>query len=226
MKIALFSDLHLEFREDRKMQILDHVVETCEGADLVINAGDTHHDPQVRRIVRHTFDGTQYVETLGNHDYYGNAWSLDMGCTQVGDARVVHGTMWTDFWNDPTAQYYAQRWITDFRFISGFDVNVAADAFVKTVAYVELMKPEVVVTHFAPSSKSILPKWNGSEVNPYFCPDAISKLNHKPKLWLHGHIHDPVDYEVDGVRVVANPLGYPGETYKNHKKYAAKIIEV
>ena len=27
-------------------------------------------------------------------------------------------------------------------------------------------------------------------------------------LWLHGHLHCPLDYVKDGCRVVANPLGY------------------
>lgn len=28
----------------------------------------------------------------------------------------------------------------------------------------------------------------------------------RASLWLHGHIHDRVDYGVHGCRVVANPL--------------------
>lgn len=27
-------------------------------------------------------------------------------------------------------------------------------------------------------------------------------------LWVHGHIHAPVDYAARGVRVVCNPAGY------------------
>ena len=28
------------------------------------------------------------------------------------------------------------------------------------------------------------------------------------QLWLHGHLHCPSDYTLNGCRVVANPLGY------------------
>lgn len=226
MKIALFSDLHLEFREDRKMRVLDHVVETCEGADLIVNAGDTHHDPKIRKIVRNTFDGTPYIDVMGNHDYYGNRFFSDLGTTKVGDSVIVHGTMWTNFDRNFHVEDYARAWITDFRQVVGLDAGVMVNAFNQTLEYIELMKPQIVVTHFAPSPGSIHPKWLGAPLNPYFCPDALSKLKHRPKLWLHGHIHDPVDYEFEGTRVVANPLGYPGETYKKHDKYAAKIIEV
>ncbi|MEE9492215.1 MAG: hypothetical protein V3W04_02390 [Gammaproteobacteria bacterium] len=32
----------------------------------------------------------------------------------------------------------------------------------------------------------------------------------KPRvvLWVHGHMHDPFDYDVYGTRVVCNPRGY------------------
>lgn len=30
-------------------------------------------------------------------------------------------------------------------------------------------------------------------------------------LRIHGHMHDPVDYTVNGGRVLCNPRGYPGE---------------
>lgn len=30
----------------------------------------------------------------------------------------------------------------------------------------------------------------------------------KAELWIHGHIHESVDYEVNGTRLVSNPRGY------------------
>jgi hypothetical protein len=30
-------------------------------------------------------------------------------------------------------------------------------------------------------------------------------------LWIHGHSHHAVDYEIAGTRIVSNPKGYPGE---------------
>jgi hypothetical protein len=34
--------------------------------------------------------------------------------------------------------------------------------------------------------------------------------NENIKYWVHGHIHDPVDYEVGNCRVMSNPKGYAG----------------
>lgn len=30
-------------------------------------------------------------------------------------------------------------------------------------------------------------------------------------LWIHDHVHEPVNLNVNGTRVIANPGGYPGE---------------
>jgi hypothetical protein len=38
-----------------------------------------------------------------------------------------------------------------------------------------------------------------------------SELQHlfgKMDLWIHGHTHDNIEYEVNGTRVVCNPRGY------------------
>jgi hypothetical protein len=40
-----------------------------------------------------------------------------------------------------------------------------------------------------------------------FC-NALDDLLPQAALWLHGHLHAPSDYQHQGCRVVANPLGY------------------
>jgi len=32
--------------------------------------------------------------------------------------------------------------------------------------------------------------------------------NENIKVWVHGHMHDPVDYMIGETRVLANPRGY------------------
>ena len=34
--------------------------------------------------------------------------------------------------------------------------------------------------------------------------------NTQIKYWVHGHMHDPVDYTIGETRVLANPRGYAG----------------
>jgi predicted phosphodiesterase len=74
----------------------------------------------------------------------------------------------------------------------------------------------VVVTHFAPSLRSADPRYGLVPGTAGFC-NALDSLLPYAQLWLHGHLHAPSDYTVEGLRadaapwrcrVVANPLGY------------------
>ena len=69
--------------------------------------------------------------------------------------------------------------------------------------------PTVVITHFAPARGSIAAKFAGSPLNACFVSDLESQIRRwQPALWLHGHVHDSVDYRIGNTRVVANPRGY------------------
>jgi predicted phosphodiesterase len=65
----------------------------------------------------------------------------------------------------------------------------------------------VVVTHFAPSLHSADPRYGQVPGTAGFC-NALDALLPQAQLWLHGHLHCPSDYRLNGCRVVANPLGY------------------
>lgn len=75
--------------------------------------------------------------------------------------------------------------------------------------------PTVAVTHFAPSLRSADPRYGLVPGTAGFC-NALDELLPHARLWMHGHLHCPVDYTVEGIhegrpwrcRVVANPLGY------------------
>jgi predicted phosphodiesterase len=74
----------------------------------------------------------------------------------------------------------------------------------------------VVITHFAPSLRSADPRYGLVPGTAGFC-NALDDLLPYAQLWIHGHLHTPVDYTAQGItphnkawrcRVVANPLGY------------------
>lgn len=72
--------------------------------------------------------------------------------------------------------------------------------------------PHVVVTHHAPSPKSIAPQYESDPLNPAF----VSDLDHfvrraAPSLWVHGHVHSSFDYRIGTTRIVCNPKGYGRE---------------
>jgi Icc-related predicted phosphoesterase len=56
------------------------------------------------------------------------------------------------------------------------------------------------------------PRYANDPLNPAFASRLESLIEeYQPALWIHGHTHDPCDYELFRTRIVCNPRGYPGE---------------
>jgi hypothetical protein len=68
---------------------------------------------------------------------------------------------------------------------------------------------KVVVTHHAPSRKSIGPEYLGSALNSVFASN-LDHLVDRADLWVHGHVHNRCDYTIGDGRVACNPRGYAG----------------
>ena len=73
----------------------------------------------------------------------------------------------------------------------------------------------VVVTHFAPSLLSADPRYGRTPGTAGFC-NALDPLLSQAQVWLHGHVHCPIDYTQHGCRVLANPLGYARKGEQAH----------
>jgi len=70
--------------------------------------------------------------------------------------------------------------------------------------------PRVVISHHAPLAACIPRCYQGDVLSPAFA-SHLPQLMGRMDLWIHGHVHEPVDLEAAGTRVVANPGGYPDE---------------
>jgi predicted phosphodiesterase len=152
---------------------------------------------------------------------------LDDTELRLGGVRFLGATLWTDFallGDGPEraiAVDAAQRFMRDFQRIR---LDDASDALLTPDHCAALFRgharwlqerlrepydgPTVVITHHAPSPRSIHPRFAGSPVNTCFVSDAEHLLGGGVRLWVHGHTHDSFDYEVAGTRVVCNPRGY------------------
>ena len=70
----------------------------------------------------------------------------------------------------------------------------------------------VVVTHHAPSSQSVHPRYARDLLTPAFASNLENLMEgDRAALWVHGHMHESFDYKVYGTRVVCNPRGYAPE---------------
>lgn len=81
----------------------------------------------------------------------------------------------------------------------------------------------VIVTHFLPTPKSIHVQYQDSPINPHFCCNCERLMGASVTLWVHGHTHSSMDYEVAGTHVVANPRGYYGYNREFNGKLFVKV---
>jgi len=85
--------------------------------------------------------------------------------------------------------------------------------------------PTVVVTHHAPSPRSIHPRFAGLPLNACFVSDAEHLMGgNRVALWIHGHTHDSFDYLVRDTRVVCNPRGYVKHDIQENASFDPALV--
>jgi len=229
MKIQILSDIHNEF------SVLPH---PHTDADVVILAGDVDikdqafdwavgfNKPVLYVLGNHEFYGQdmEEVKSLWRVRTQGTSIALlDNDKVTLGDVRFIGGTLWTDFKlygnsNEPIAVLEAKLRMNDFKHIRlnerRFMPEDSIDLHHETLNYITqaLEKPfeckTVVITHHAPSPKSIASEYENDKLSPSFASDLEHLMGEPVTLWIHGHVHHSNNYEVNGTRVVSNPRGY------------------
>ncbi len=155
----------------------------------------------------------------------------------VDDIVFVGGTLWTDYnlfghEQQGISMWAAKRVLNDFRyglynpnntFADEIEENLqplqpehCAKMFAETLKKIDDVcqqfadKKIVVVTHHAPSIESMPPHYQNSTLTPSYVSNLEDFILLRPniKLWCHGHIHAPSDYQIGTCRVVCNPRGY------------------
>jgi Calcineurin-like phosphoesterase len=140
--------------------------------------------------------------------------------------RVIGATLWSDFrlYGTPGASMrVAEERLDDFKIIKierGYKLrtlqpidtarlHTATLAFLRKELSREFDGTTIVVTHHAPSPRSIAPRFQNDPLNPAFVSDLEAFIErYAPSLWIHGHVHDSFDYWVGRTRIVCNPRGY------------------
>jgi Icc-related predicted phosphoesterase len=235
MKLHIFSDLHLKDVEDFRVPDTDAEVVILAG-DVARPARACAWARQLRKPViyvagNHEFYHSSIEGTL--RELKGlcagtSVHMLDADELIIGGVRFLGTTLWTDFMifgeGEPRskAMAEAQTHFPDFSSIRAdtvsermFSPDDATALFRRAAVWLrkKLNEPfdgsTVVVTHHAPSLRSIHPQFDGSLLNACFVSDAQYLLGgDQACLWVHGHIHSSFDYVANGTRVVCNPRGY------------------
>ena len=161
----------------------------------------------------------------------GITW-LERETWSSGRVRFVGTTLWADFdalltdedRADPVrverargkafraANFYLQKTLTTRNgapwLAEGWrEQALVCEAWLREALATPFDGTTVVVTHFAPSLRSADPRYGLTPATAGFC-NSLDELASRAQWWLHGHLHCPQDYVLNGCRVVANTLGY------------------
>ncbi|MCP4985476.1 MAG: phosphoesterase [Colwellia sp.] len=245
MKIAVFSDLHIEFSHwEPSQEIL--------AADVVILAGDIHNYKKVIPWITETFK-QPVIFVPGNHEFYGgniqsisrklkrdatnsNVSVLNNDIVKIGDVTFIGSTLWTDFnlLNDQAnCAYVATRKLVDFNYIryekNGRFLKITAQNVIsmheQSLEFVQKAVKEatgkiIVISHHAPSLNSIQPSLC-DDLSAAFASNLDSYIaDSRIKYWVHGHTHYNTIYKLGDTQIVTNQRGYlpeePAEDFINN----------
>lgn len=157
-----------------------------------------------------------------------NIHVLDCEVARFGRVRILGCTLWSDFrlFSDTRlrrrSKTEAARLMYDFTKVRVTDDDpglltpaLSAQLFQRAASWLrsELRSTHdgttVVVTHHAPCTKSVHPKYRTSPITPAFVSNLDELVaSSGAALWIHGHVHDSHDYCMGATRVVCNPRGY------------------
>jgi len=230
MKIQILNDLHIEF--------LDYVIPKTDADVIVLAGDigigleglEWLHEQEIEKPVIYVLGNHEFY----HHDISlidelkknakPNIHVLNNSHVTIDGVRFLGCTLWTDFdyfgeAEKNMAMGFAKSRMADFSTVSYkgeiFSPQNSIELHNESRDWLNGMLGEsypgksVVVTHHAPSALSVHPRYAKDLLTPAF----VSSLEHlmderRVALWIHGHMHDAVDYEVHGTRVICNPRGY------------------
>lgn len=216
MKVAIISDLHLLHwqRSGHFIPLIDGLKRSLdkEKPNIIIDAGDVESE----KLWWKHFTGWPLHRTHGNHDWYGKEWNDNVGPSISRSGKIVSTTLWTDFDNNnPVAHFNVQKGLADYRWIKGITTEKIYQTHLESIRLLENCAnndEDIIMTHHAPSYRSVAKKYKDDPLNPGFASNLDWLVEQKqPKIWLHGHMHDPADYMIGETRVICHPCGYPWE---------------
>lgn len=170
------------------------------------------------------------------YDQWANIEYLQDSALKIGTTLIYGTTLWTDMANNnPMACLYAKNAMADFdeilKKVGTMTHNIGPQDIVtrhyasllNLKEFLKLALPEfkkVIVTHHAPSRRSVHERFAVDQLNPaFYTPLDGLIMDNDIELWVHGHMHDSSDYQIEKTRVICNPYGYPSAKNPNYNKY-------
>ena len=234
MQLAILSDLHLTVA-DMAAPVSDADVVILAGdiarPQQAIAWASQFSVPVIYVPGNHEYYGGSLTGTLASLRALAagtNVHILEKDDIILDGVRFLGCTLWTDFRLSSTPEErevainMASELVRDFSRIKMDEISdalftplMSRQIFDASLTWLEqqfalpFSGTTVVVSHHAPTTGSIHPRYAGSPLNACFVSDIAEKLEEwSPALWVHGHLHDSSDYQVKNTRVVCNSRGY------------------
>jgi hypothetical protein len=166
---------------------------------------------------------------------------LENDVFQWNDYCFLGCSLWTDFHLGPAdaseAMFFAWGEMADYDLIQKNKAGAPlhprdlAQIHAQSVIWLEQQMAghnrarTIVVTHHAPSSRSLAAHHAGEKLSTAFASnlDTLIRASRVP-LWIHGHTHHNVDYKIGGTRIYSNQRGYAHAMARGFEP--GRIIEI
>ena len=165
-------------------------------------------------------------ERARNLGYQGRLYYMHNKAMVFDDVVFMGSTLWTSYNNrNPIAMAIARDSMNDYKrikivkddvwkrftpeYVYGeFKLNYD---FLDNKLNIEGYRKKFVITHHSPTFASIAEKFKTAGDINYAYASELPELMERADYWVHGHIHQVIDTEVYGCRLICNPYGYASE---------------
>jgi Icc-related predicted phosphoesterase len=221
-------------RADEDADLVILAGDIAEGTRGIRWARETFSDKRTLYVCgNHEFYGGHWTRTLDDMRTVASACDVDFleaDSVDIDGIRFLGVCLWTDFClsgasNSVQAMQQVQATMNDYSDIQTsrapehfpavgkyLTPSMTADRHKGSVAWLErqLLHSDaaktVVVTHHAPHPQSLHKSFKDDPLSSAYASD-LSRCMGNTSLWVHGHVHHSVDYQMAGTRVVSNPRG-------------------
>jgi Icc-related predicted phosphoesterase len=235
MRAYILADLHNEFSVFQPPSTDADIVVLAGEIDVGIKGLQWAHEVFRDKIIiyvagnhefyfgilpTHTQTMRQRAGELGIH-------FLENDSLTVGDVTFLGCTLWTDFnlfGNAAVAMLAAEQDISDYRVVQvapGYRKLRARDTVRLHKESMRWLREEIarhggrqiiVVSHHAPSLRSVAERFKADVLSAAFASRLDEFIDGSGiRMWIHGHVHKSVTYDIGSTKIICNVRGYPRE---------------
>ncbi|MET3530490.1 Icc-related predicted phosphoesterase [Chryseobacterium flavum] len=248
MKIQVISDLHREFGTTELC--FDHSDIVVLAGDINLGTKGIEwikkaipRKPVIYVLGNHEYYKGSYPKTLNkikDTALNSNVFVLENSFVDIEGVRFHGATLWTDFsiFGNPV-QYgmLCQSKMNDYKMIrrdpsyskmrtlDTFKIHQFSKQWLQESLEDSKGLKNIVVTHHAPSIRSVPEHYKEDPVTSAYVSDLEDLIvTYQPLYWIHGHIHTPCRYKIEGTEVICNPHGYIDEKYNGYDRELIIVV--